>query len=88
MTEVVVTPANDTNVISPTTVNQVVVGDKNVRVITTGMIGPPVVSSITNSVDVNISNLQPGSTLIYNATTQQWVATRLLDQQIIESGQF
>lgn len=88
MTEVVVTQGNNTSVIAPTTLNQVVVDDKKVTVITTGMMGPAVVSSITNSADIDISNLQGGSTLVYNSSTQQWTATKLLDQQIIESGQF
>jgi hypothetical protein len=78
MTEVIVTESNNT----------VVVDTKTPTVIVTGMMPPPTVSSITNSVDVDLQQLQDGGVLVYNSTTQKWSATNLLDRQIIESGQF
>jgi hypothetical protein len=78
MTEVIVTESNNT----------VVVDTKTPTVIVTGMMPPSTVSSITNSVDVDLQQLQDGGVLVYNSTTQKWSATNLLDRQIIESGQF
>jgi hypothetical protein len=88
MTDTVVVQSNDTAIIQPQVVNQVVTEEKGTTLIVTGMMGPPTVNSITNSGDIDISNLQSGSMLVYNTTTNRWVATKLLDQQTIEAGQF
>lgn len=87
-TEVIVTQSGNINVIQEQIINRVVTDDKPARIITSGMLPPPVVNSITAAADIDINNLQNGSTLIYNSSTRQWTATKLLDQQIIESGQF
>lgn len=58
------------------------------KIITSGMMPPNIVSSITNSVDIDISALQDGGTLVYSTATNKWVATNLLDKQIFEAGQF
>lgn len=86
--EVVVIQSGDTSVVQEQIVNRVVTDDKPARIITSGMMPPSVVSSITGSGDIDITNLQAGSMLVYNTTTNKWVATRLLDQQTIEAGQF
>jgi hypothetical protein len=88
MTDTVVVQSNDTAVIQPQVVNQVVTEEKGTTLIVTGIMGPPTVNSITNSGDIDVSNLQSGSMLVYNTTTNKWVATKLLDQQTIEAGQF
>ena len=62
--------------------------EKGTTVIITGMMGPPTVNSISGAGDIDVSNLQSGSMLVYNTTTNKWIATRLLDQQTIEAGQF
>lgn len=46
------------------------------------------VSSISQAIDVDTSELTTGSILIYNAMNAQWKATRLLQEQTIECGQF
>lgn len=46
------------------------------------------VSSISQAVDVDITQLTTGSILVYNAMNAQWKATRLLQEQTIECGQF
>lgn len=38
--------------------------------------------------DVDTTSLNNGSVLVYNPITQKWTAKTLLDQQIIESGQY
>ena len=88
MTDVVVTESNNSAVVQTTQTHNLVVDDKRATVIVTGMMPPAAANSISNSVDIDTTNLESGSTLVYNASTQQWTATKLLDQQIIESGQF
>lgn len=88
MTDTVVTQANDTAVIATQTVNQVVTDERPATIIVTGIMGPAVASSITNSSDVDMTNLYSGSVLVYNTSINKWVATNLLDQQTIEAGQF
>lgn len=88
MTEVVVTQSGGTNVVQDQRINRVVTDDKPARVITSGMAPPPVVSSIMSSADVDTTNMQEGSLLVYNMTTNKWTATNLLENVIIESGQF
>jgi hypothetical protein len=46
------------------------------------------ISSISQAIDVDITELNNGSILIYNAMNAQWKATRLLQEQTIECGQF
>jgi len=88
MTDTVVVQSNDTAVIQPQIVNQVVTEEKGTTLIVTGIMGPPLVNSISGSGDIDVSNLQSGSMLVYNTITNKWVATKLLDQQTIEAGQF
>lgn len=59
----------------------------------TGPQGPPGqdgsgANTISQLTDVNLTNLQNGSLLVYNNPTQKWVAQRDLDNQILEAGQF
>jgi len=86
--EVVVTQSGDTNVIQEQVVNIVVTDDKPARIITSGMMPPPAVNSLTNSADVDVSQLKDGGVLVYNTATNMWKATNLLDKQIFEAGQF
>ena len=87
-TEVIVTQSGDTSVVQEQVVNRVVTDDKPARIITSGMMPPPAVNSITGSGDVDITNLQDGGVLVYNTATNMWTATNLLDKQIFEAGQF
>jgi hypothetical protein len=66
----------------------VVVESDQSRTIVTGIMGPRGAASFSELQDINLSQLGPGSLLIYDAGTNQWTATTLLDQQIVESGQF
>jgi hypothetical protein len=49
-----------------------------------------VVESITNiaDVDVTTNGLNNGSLLIYKTATNKWTASRLLDFQVMEGGEF
>lgn len=78
MTEVVVTDLGKT----------VVANVQTTQIVTAGLMPPNTIASITYSSDIDISGLQDGGTLVYNAATNKWVATNLLDKQIFEAGQF
>jgi len=78
MTQVVVTDLGKT----------VVANVEVTQVVTSGMMPPNMVGTLTNSSDVDVSALQDGGILIYNATTNKWTATNLLEKQIFEAGQF
>ena len=88
MTDIIVTESNNSTVVQKQEVHNVVVDDKKATVIVTGLMPPPAASSITNSADIDISGLQDGGMLVYNAATQKWIATNLLEKQIFEAGQF
>jgi NADPH-dependent curcumin reductase CurA len=77
-TEVIVTENNNT----------VVINTQQPNVIVSGMIGPTGVTTFAGLTDIDLNQLAAGSVLVYNAGTQKWTATKLLDQQIVESGQF
>ena len=88
MTELVVTQSGSTNVVQEQIVNRVVTDDKPARVITSGMAPPPMVNNLMTSGDVDVTKLLEGSLLVYNTTTHKWTASNLLENVIIESGQF
>lgn len=89
MTDTVVTSAASTAIITEQSNNNVVVdNDKQPTVIVTGVMGPRGATQIADSSQFDLSELGSGSVLVYNSVTQKWVATNLLDQQIVESGQF
>lgn len=81
MTKVVVTESHNTSVVSDQ------IGQKS-TVVVTGILPPLSVTSIQTSADVDLTQLQDGGLLVYNANTQKWVATNLLEKQIFEAGQF
>ena len=76
-TEVIVTEVN----------NAVIIGREERQVIVSGMIGPTS-TTLKGLSDVDISNISAGSLLVYNAATDKWTATTLLNQQIVDAGQF
>jgi len=43
---------------------------------------------LSELVDIDLVDLKSGSMLVYDTDARQWVATTLLNQQIIDSGQF
>lgn len=78
--EVIVTDVGNTSVVQNPHTSTVVV--------TQGLLPPASVGSLTNSGDVDVSNLQDGGILIYNSATQKWTASNLLEKHIFEAGQF
>jgi len=77
-----------TNVIVEKTQETVVIDNDVVTIITSAEQGPPGVTRISQADDVNVSNLENGSVLVYSGSSEKWVATRLLENQSVESGHY
>lgn len=50
--------------------------------------GPAGIQNISEASDVDTSNIEDGSILIYSQSSEKWVASRLLEKQAIESGHY
>ena len=77
-----------TNVIVEKTQETIVIDNDIVTVITSAEQGPPGVTRISQADDVDVSNLENGSVLVYSESSEKWVATRLLENQSVESGHY
>jgi len=88
MTTTVVVDKNTTVTIREQKVNTVVVRDETPRTIITGIMGPPGRTTVNGLDDVDVTQLNPGSILVYNTQTQKWISTTLLNQQTVDSGQY
>ena len=63
--------------------------DNNITVPSVGIQGVSASDmSITNMGDVDATNVENGSVLVYKTNTNKWTSTRLLDQQFMEGGEF
>lgn len=63
--------------------------EDNVTVSTVGIQGLSASDAGINMLsDVDVSNLENGSLLVYKTNTNKWTSTRLLDQQFMEGGEF
>lgn len=49
---------------------------------------PFVTRKLGDLADLDLSNAENGSVLVLNTQTEKWTATKLLDNQFIEGGQF
>lgn len=88
MTDTVVTQSGQTSIVQDQKIQQVIVEDKFSTIVTSPLIVPPLVNSLSSSSDVDLTQLQNGGVLVYNSTTNKWIATNLLENQIFESGQY
>jgi hypothetical protein len=80
-----------TAVVTPDEALTVAVSEGSYTLNTTSQLNnPSVVESITNiaDVDVTTNGLNNGSLLIYKSATNKWTASRLLDFQVMEGGEF
>ncbi len=78
MTQTIVVDKNTTVVVDKTTP----------RVIYTGVMGPPGTSSLSTLGDVDVTNLQTGSLLVYSTQLQRWQSTTTLENQLLNGGAF
>ena len=60
------------------------------KVVTVGIQGPSGSANffISQAQDVDVTNLNDGSVLVYAANSQKWKSTVLLDTQNIECGHY
>lgn len=96
--EIIVVSEADTLVVSEEQTNTIITNSADVQVITEGSQGPMgpkgdkgdtgASTNISNAPDVNITNLQDGSLLIYSSQEQKWVANTQLTNQSLESGHY
>jgi hypothetical protein len=92
-TEVILTTTYDTIVIDNSVETVLVENEgQTVTIVTSAEQGPQGPSGtsgpISSAPDVDISNLQNGSLLIYSAQDQKWVANTQLTNQSLESGHY
>jgi len=86
-TVVVESVSTITNTSSET--NTVVQTTETPTIVVGGIMGPPgPASNINSSNDVDITNLQDGSALIWSTASNRWQATTLLEKQVINAGFF
>lgn len=58
------------------------------QVVSVGIQGPSGPNNITTAHDVDSSNLQNGSVLVYKTNTSKWTSTTTLDSQNMEAGEY
>ena len=61
------------------------------QVISAGIQGPPGATgftTISDAQDVDSTNLENGSVLVYFTDTAKWTSTTLLSQQTVEAGEY
>jgi hypothetical protein len=85
-TEIIVTEVNNAVVIERK--EPVVVSSQSqTKIVVGGMIGPHV-TTLRGLSDLDLTDLTGGSLLVYNAGTEKWTATTMLNQQVVDAGQF
>lgn len=58
------------------------------EVVAVGVQGPAGPSYLNSAGDVDVSNLENGSVLVYKSSALKWTATRTLEQQNLEGGHY
>jgi hypothetical protein len=85
-TEIIITEVNNAVVIERK--EPVVVSSQSqTKIVVGGMIGPHV-TTLRGLSDMDLTDLTGGSLLVYNAGTEKWTATTMLNQQVVDAGQF
>lgn len=73
---------------NPYVVNKVYV-DNSAFIVKTGLQGPPgYSSSLMNMVDLDTSDLRNGSVILFDRTLNKFKTSILLEEQIINAGQY
>ena len=90
-----------TEVTITTDITEVVVNISNTEVVGTvqapvdiisvgiqGPAGASGTSTLSGATDLDLTELGPGSILVYDDTTAKWVSTTKLEKQTVDCGQF
>lgn len=98
ITEVIIVSEADTLVVDSDKLDVILTTQDTVNVITEGSQGPMgpqgpqglqgLSTNISSAPDVDSTNLQNGSLLIYSSQEQKWVANTQLTNQSLESGHY
>jgi hypothetical protein len=75
-------------IVQPDEALQVAVSEGIITLASSNLSNPSSVESIGNVGDVDTSAKTNGSVLVYKTITNKWTATRTLDLQIMEGGEF
>lgn len=69
---------------------QVTVQEQDVFTVSTTLVNPTTVAAVSDigDVDVTTNGKIDGSVLVYKAATNKWTATKLLNQQNLDAGEF
>jgi hypothetical protein len=82
---IIVDDSSDTILVeSPGTATIITVGEQG----PVGPAGSSGIENISDALDVDSTNKVEGSILVYSTQNQKWVATTLLENQSVESGQY
>jgi hypothetical protein len=84
----IATTTNTTKTVVTEKNNTVVIDNKQATIVLTGLMGPAGVSTLQGLSNVDVTNLTNGGVLVYNSTSQKWVATTTLDAQNMEGGYY
>lgn len=85
----IATTTNTTKTVVTDKNNTVVIDNKQPTIVLTGLIGPSSgVTTMQGLTNVDVTTLVTGSILVYNTTSQKWVATTTLDAQNMEGGYY
>jgi len=88
-TETIVVESQSTVTSTVAETNTVIQTTETPTIVVGGIVGPPGTNGVlSGSSDVDISNLQDGSTLIWDVASGKWLASKLLEKQIINAGFF
>lgn len=88
-TETIVVESSSTVTNTTVEVNTVVQTTDTPTIVVGGIMGPPgPASNLSSSGDVDITNLQDGSTIVWDVASNTWQATTLLEKQVINAGFF
>lgn len=58
------------------------------EVVAVGIQGPSGPNSISTAADVDATDTQNGSILVYKTSTNKWTSTTVLDSQNMEGGEY
>lgn len=58
------------------------------QVVAVGIQGPSGVATLSDAGDVDMTNLDNGSILIYKTATNKWTSSTHLESQIVEGGEY
>lgn len=75
-------------IVQPDEALQVAVSEGIITLASSNLSNPSSVETIDNVGDVDTSAKTNGSVLVYKTITNKWTATRTLDLQIMEGGEF